>query len=110
MTTVLTCSAPALAASPQAEGFKKLTGVQIHAAFVGKTFSDGTHFSNRYKGDGTIEGVSMGKKINNKWKIVKDTLCVTDKLDELCYAVWMKGKEVKLVYESSELVLEGSIK
>jgi hypothetical protein len=107
---VLACSTPALATSPQAEGFKKLSSGQIRAAFAGKTFSDDTHFSNRYRADGTIEGVSMGKKINNKWKVVKDTLCITDKFGELCYFVWIKGKDAKLVHESSDLVLEGSIK
>jgi hypothetical protein len=106
---VLAC-ASALAASPQAEGFKKLSGSQIRAAFAEKMFSDDTHFSNRYKADGTIEGISMGKKISNKWNVVKDTLCITDKFGELCYFVWIKGKEAKLVHESSDLVLEGSIK
>jgi len=43
-------------------------------------------------------------------EIVKDTLCITDKSDELCYAVWVKGREVKLVYENSDLILEGTIK
>src|SRR5947209_16312792 len=107
---VLACSTPALAMSPQTEGFKKLSGSQIRAAFTGKTFSDDTHFSNRYRADGTIEGVSMGKKISNKWKVAKDTLCITDKFGELCYFVWMKGKDAKLVHESSDLILEGSIK
>ncbi len=107
---VLASSTPAFAGSPRAEGFTKLSAAQIRQAFVGKTFSDDTHFSDRYKTDGTIVGTSMGKKINNRWKIVKDTLCITDKRDELCYAVWVKGREVKLVYENSDLILEGTIK
>ena len=106
---MLAC-APALAVSPQAEGFKKLSTSQIRQAFSGKTFSDDTHFSNRYRADGSIEGVSMGKKVSNKWKIVKETLCITDKFGELCYVVWMKRKDVKPVHETSDLVLEGSIK
>jgi hypothetical protein len=57
---MLAC-APALAVSPQAEGFKKLSTSRIRQAFSGKTFSDETHFSNRCA-DGSIEGVSMGKK------------------------------------------------
>jgi len=82
---MLAC-APALAVSPQAEGFKKLSTSQIRQAFSGKTFSDDTHFSNRYRADGSIEGVSMGKKVSNKWKIVKETLCITDKFGELSEA------------------------
>jgi hypothetical protein len=41
---------------------------------------------------------------------VKDTLCITDKFGELCYFVWVKGKEVRLVHENSDLILEGSVK
>jgi hypothetical protein len=52
----------------------------------------------------------MGKKITNKWKVAKDSLCITDKFGELCYFVWMKGKDARLVHESSDLVLEGSVK
>jgi len=28
----------------------------------------------------------MGKKVSNKWKIVKETLCITDKFGELSEA------------------------
>ncbi|GAC1335366.1 MAG: hypothetical protein NVSMB26_19790 [Beijerinckiaceae bacterium] len=101
---------PAYAKGPADQGFKKLTGPQIRAVFVGKVFSDDTHFSNRYKADGTIDGVSMGKKISNKWKIVKDTLCITDSMDELCYAVWLKGKDAQLVYENTDVILTGSVR
>jgi hypothetical protein len=66
--------------------------------------------ANRYKADGTIDGMSMGKKINNKWKLAKDALCIKDNIDELCYAVWAKGKEVQLIHESSDMVLSGSLK
>src|SRR5436305_10375593 len=106
---VLASSTPAFAGSPRAEGFTKLSAAQIRQAFIGKTFSDDTHFSNRYKADGTIDGMSMGKKINNKWKLAKDALCIKDNIDELCYAVWAKGKEVQLIHESSDMVLSGSL-
>ncbi len=66
----------AFAASPQAEGFRKLNGPQIRNAFVGKQFSDGVHFSYRYLADGTIQGAKMGKKVADKWAITKDQLCV----------------------------------
>lgn len=44
--------------------------------FVGKVFSDGTHLSDKYTADGTVAGVSRGKKISNKWKTMKDMLCM----------------------------------
>jgi hypothetical protein len=100
----------ALAASPQSEGFKKLTGPQIRKAFVGKTFTDETHFSFRYLPGGVIEGMSMGKKVTNKWAVVGDKLCVTDKLGEICYPVWMKGSAVRLFIGEPDLSLDGVVK
>jgi hypothetical protein len=98
------------AGSPQAEGFKKLTGPQIRAAFVGKTFTDDTHFSFRYLAGGAVQGMSMGKKVNDKWRLDKDQLCVTDHLGETCYAVWRKGAAVRLVVGESSLSLDGDLK
>jgi hypothetical protein len=106
----LATAAPALATGPASQGFKKLTGSQIRSAFVGKLFSDDTHFSNRFKADGTIEGVSMGKKVANKWKVQKDRLCIKENIDKLCYVVWVKGRDVQLVYEGTDVILSGSIK
>jgi hypothetical protein len=101
---------PACAEGPADQGFRKLTGLQIRAVFVGKTFSDETHFSNHYKADGTINGYSMGKKILNTWKIVADELCITNSFDDFCYAVWKKGIDVQLVYKYSDITLYGIIK
>lgn len=101
---------PAFAASPQAEGFRKLTGSQIRRAFSGKEFSDGVHFSCRYLAGGIIQGTKMGKKIADKWVISKDNLCVTDSFGENCYAVWIKGSTVKLTVDGSEFSLEGFLK
>ncbi|SDR56220.1 hypothetical protein SAMN05444161_6142 [Rhizobiales bacterium GAS191] len=101
---------PAQAGSPADQGFRKLTGPQIRMVLVGKTFTDETHFSNRYKADGTIDGFSMGKKILNTWRIVTDELCITNSFGELCYAVWKKGTDVQLVYKYSDITLYGSIK
>jgi hypothetical protein len=101
---------PAFAASPQAEGFRRLTGPQIQRAFAGKPFSDGVHFSYRYMVDGTIQGTKMGKKVADKWAVAKDQLCVTDSFGENCYTVWIKGSAVKLTVDGTEFSLEGSLK
>lgn len=101
---------PALAASPQAEGFKKLNGPQIQRAFAGKTFTDGVHFSLRYVTGGTIQGTRMGKKVADKWVVAKDRLCMTDSFGENCYAVWIKGPFVRLAIDGSDFSLEGSLK
>lgn len=105
-------AAPAQAASPQAEGFKKLSGTQIRQAFVGKEFSDDAHFAYKYKANGVAQGMSMGKKVTNTWKVVKDQLCVTESSsEEACYFAWKKGSAVKLVIgESDDLGLDGFLK
>ena len=100
----------AFAASPQTEGFKKLTGSQIRKAFVGKQFTDDTHFSFRYAANGVIEGMSMGKKVTNKWVVADDRLCVTDSFGETCYVVWMKGLAVQLHIDGSDVILDGFVK
>lgn len=100
---------PAIAASPQAEGFKKLNGSQIRKTFLGKEFSDDVHFSFRYLPGGTVQGMSMGKKVTSKWTIAKDQLCVTDNGGERCYDVWKKGSAVRLLIGESDLGLEGSL-
>jgi hypothetical protein len=98
------------AASPAEDGFRRLSGVEIRKAFIGKTFTDETHFSNLYRANGIIEGVSMGVKASSTWRIVKDELCITNRFGEHCYGVWKKGSEVRLVYKSSEVTIDGSVK
>jgi hypothetical protein len=83
----------AYAAGPADEAYRKLSGIEIRKCFIGKTFTDDTHFSNRYNADGTIEGFAMGRKVTNTWKINKDELCVTNSFGELCYTVWKKGSD-----------------
>lgn len=107
---ILALTTASRAASPQADGFKKLTGPQIRAAFIGKTFTDDTHFSFRYKPDGSIQGMSMGKKVADKWRLAKDELCVTDKLGETCYSAWRKGSAVRLQIGDAGLSLDGDLK
>jgi hypothetical protein len=79
------CASSAFAASPADDGFRKLSSPEIRRAFVGKIFTDESHFSNRYRADRTIEGVSMGAKASGTWRIAKDELCVTNRFGELCY-------------------------
>lgn len=102
---------PALAASPQTEGFKKLNGIQIRQAFAGKKFSDDVHFTYEYRANGAVQGMSMGKKVASTWKVAKDQLCVTDRsFGETCYFVWKKGAAVRLVVEGSSISLDGFLK
>ena len=106
----LLASSTGLAASPLAEGFKRLAGPQIAGAFAGRTFSDEVHFRFDYGRDGKIAGMSMGREVANTWRVAKDGLCVTDSFGEACYGVWRKGAAVRLVIEGSDVVVEGSLR
>jgi hypothetical protein len=97
------------AASPQ-KGFRRLSAPQIVQAFTGKTFSDDTHFSFRYHPKGLIEGMSMGRKVENKWRVGKDLLCETSRIGESCYSVWKKGPAVKLVVDGTEVIVDGFLR
>ncbi|MDI9846438.1 hypothetical protein QM467_00030 [Rhodoblastus sp. 17X3] len=108
-TSLIVCSA-AFGASPQSEGFRQLTGPQITQALVGRTFSDDIHFSFRYRPKGVIEGMSMGRKVTDKWVIQGNRLCVTDSFGQSCYVVWKKGAAVKLVVEGTEVILDGFVR
>ena len=100
----------ALAASPQTEGFKKLSAAQIKQAFSGRRFSDDTHFTFQYRANGEIAGTSMGKQVRDKWAVVKEELCITDSFGETCYGVWKKGTSVKLIVEGSHVSIDGEVR
>lgn len=101
---------PALAASPQSEGFKKLTGRQIQRAFTGREFSDDVHFSYRFSAGGKFTSTRMGKTAIDQWAVAKDKLCITDSFGENCYIVWRNGSAVKLAIDGSVPSLEGLLK
>ncbi|MEK4031755.1 hypothetical protein WOC76_20680 [Methylocystis sp. IM3] len=101
---------PALAASPESEGFKKLTGPQIQRAFSGKQFSDGVHFSYRFAAGGKFQNTRMGKTTTDKWAVSKDKLCLTNRFGENCFDVWAKGSAAKFALDGSDPSLEGFLK
>ena len=103
-------SSAALAFNPADEGYRRLKEAEIRKAFIGKTFSDEAHFSERFKADGTIEGYALGKKIARTWKIIDDELCITSHSEETCYSVWLKGSEIELVFRDSDNPIYGKIK
>ena len=61
-------------------------------------------------GSGSIQATSMGKKHSNKYAISNDLLCITDSFGETCYAVWKKGKEVRLIVGDSDFSLDGFLR
>src|SRR3954447_20053554 len=116
MKTILTAVAmagalaPAIAEDLGAEGFRKLTGSQIRAAFAGRTFADDVHFSFLYTATGAIEGTGMGAKVSRRWRVQKDELCETDSFGENCYSIWRKGEIVRFMIGDDGVFAEGTLK
>jgi hypothetical protein len=99
----------AFASGPAEDGYRKLKAADIRKTFIGKVFTDGAHFSERFKADGTIEGYAMGKKATRAWKILDDELCITGSSEETCYGVWKKGSEIQLIFKDSDTSVYGTI-
>lgn len=97
-------------AGPAQDGFRKLTGAEVRRAFSGHEFSDDVHFTERFKPNGMVESISMGKKLTKKWRIVKNDLCITDSFGEACSEVWQKGKDIRLLRDSNDIGVDGFIK
>lgn len=102
--------APAFAASPQPEEFKRLTGPQIRKAFTGKLFSDSVHFSYRFAASGRLQSTQMGKTAINNWSVSKNQLCIHDQFGENCYDVWINGNTAKFTIDGPAPFLEGVLK
>jgi hypothetical protein len=103
-------SSAALGFGPAEEGYRRLKVADIRKTFIGKTFTDEAHLSERFKTDGTIEGFVLGTKIARTWRIIEDELCITTHSEETCYAAWRKGSEVQLVFGNSDNPIYGKIK
>ena len=108
---ILACASSGVVAAGRTDGFRKLSDAQITRAFSGHAFSDGVHFSFRYRADGNIEGAGMGKKISQWWRVGNAKLCVADSsFGESCYDVWTRGAAVRLTFGDDLPWLEGALK
>ncbi len=100
-TALLVAVALALVLMPTAfaeEKFETLKVAQIRARVIGKDITDGVHWSEYYRKDGTLISIDMGMKRTGIWKIQGDKLCKSkEKTKPLtCYEVWMSGNNISL--------------
>jgi len=98
------------AAPPAADGFRRLNGDEIRKTFVGRVFSDDVPFADRYLADGQIQSESMGTKKTYAWRIEQDRLCIADPQDDICYFVWKKNNEIRLLPDGLGLPGDGFIR
>lgn len=91
---------PCTATSALAEdGFKRLSGAEIKKAIVGKTITDGTHWSDKFKPDGTVESIMHGQVQGGCWRVRGGELCMADSNGkaqaEDCFEVWRRGHAIE---------------
>jgi hypothetical protein len=95
--TMLCAAAPVLAD----EGFKHLSGAELKKAIVGKTITDGTHWSDKFKPDGTVESIMHGQVLGGRWRVRGGELCIGDsngkgkRQAEDCFEVWRHGHAIE---------------
>jgi hypothetical protein len=76
--------------------FRRLRAADIGKLFSGQAFSDGVHWVERYRPDGTVEGSSMGRCFSKRWAIRHDQLCLTDGEGVDCREVWKAKAKIEL--------------
>ncbi|MDO3505786.1 hypothetical protein [Ralstonia pseudosolanacearum] len=81
------------------EGFKHLNAAEIKKAIVGETITDGTHWSDKFKSDGTVESIMHGQVQNGRWRVRGGELCIADSNGkaqaEECFEVWRSGRVIE---------------
>lgn len=81
------------------EGFKRLNAAEIKKTIVGKTITDGTHWSDKFKPDGTVESIMHGQVQNGRWLVRGGELCLADSHGkaraEDCFEVWRSGRVIE---------------
>src|SRR5258708_27925953 len=68
--------AAAVALPAAAEGLRKLSEKDIRARIIGQVITDGAHWWEHYRPDGTIESSGMGKRKTGRWPIKASRLCI----------------------------------
>ena len=92
-------------------GFVRLMGAGIRRTLIGKSLSDEVHWSFHYNANGTVTGMSMGKKVESRWRLAGDELCETERSQpEAYYEVWTRKGEVQLRSCGAGLPLEGTLR
>ena len=107
---VFVVAMPGEPATAQSTAFKPIKAAEIRKILVGREFTDETHWFYRFWADGRLEGASMGLKLNQKWAIKADRLCIlADKLEEDCREVWKSGSKIELRRYDTDPVADSGI-
>lgn len=86
-------------------GERKLSGPQIRSALMGKSVSDGRHWSHQYLPDGRLERSENGRIRGGRWDVRGDQLCLllpeVSKAEPICFDVILASGELQYRDEGS---------
>ena len=92
--------------------FTRLLGKDIRARVIGKTVTDGAHWSDTFDTSGVLISWSQGRKSTGTWEIRGDELCIAEAagVDPTCYQVWVARDEISLRLEGVESTFTGYLR
>ena len=92
--------------------FTRLLGKDIRARVIGKTVTDGAHWSDTFDQNGALVSWSQGRKSTGTWEIRGDELCIAEAAgaDATCYQVWVARDEISLRLDGVESTFAGYLR
>lgn len=111
--TVVISVLPALllAQFAHAETLRRLTADEIRERLGGRDLTDGGHWSEHYRRDGTLSTHDMGHSRTGRWAIQGNQLCTAHEpaaaLD--CYQIWNTDRDLRLPYRDTDPMIEVNI-
>jgi hypothetical protein len=92
--------------------FMRILGKDIRMRVIGKTVTDGAHWSDTFERGGVLISWSQGRKSTGRWEIRGDELCIAEEAgaDATCYQVWVARDEISLRLGGVESTFTGYLR
>ncbi|EQM88079.1 TPA: hypothetical protein ACOEN9_001809 [Stenotrophomonas maltophilia] len=87
-------------------GWRTVQGKDLQSLFSDHELSDGVHYTNQFRRDGSVIGVDMGERFNGTWKVKGPCLCyawVRPAGQNECFGVKRRGNEVRMFQNGIEI-------
>jgi hypothetical protein len=87
--------------------WRPMRGSELQRLLSDREFSDGAHFSYRFRNDGTFLGVDLGANVQGTWTTHRGQFCWsrTKPVEgEECYEVESSGENVRFLRFGSEAI------
>ncbi len=112
MSLFVLLAAGSMPAMADETSFTRLSGKDIRARVIGKTVTDGAHWSDTFDQSGALISWSQGRKSTGRWELRGDELCISDEpgADATCYQVWVSRDQISLRLDGDESTLSGYLR